>query len=191
MNFNGVPGYSPYESGYEDYGVSYDHGSGGKEMTLKKIYELALIAIAYIAFGIFVLQVIICIASVSFFLINFTIGRMNIPKRMSLGGKQAKTHASMMMVPTDGVDGGVDGGVEGGAEGGVDAEGRHRQKRSLQITSLTEVLRVKLIIINIFTDFCFFIFRSDQCHCTQRIEINRNRTRSRGRQRKLLEANNL
>lgn len=66
-------GYSPYEPGY-DYGMSYDGGGGGassghssssgKEMTLKKVYELALTAIAYLAFGIFVLQVIMCITTV-------------------------------------------------------------------------------------------------------------------------------
>lgn len=66
-------GYSPYEPGY-DYGVSYDgdgggghghsSGSSGKEMTLRKVYELALTAIAYLAFGIFVLQVIMCITTV-------------------------------------------------------------------------------------------------------------------------------
>lgn len=65
-------GYSPYESGYE-YGMTYDNGGGhgnggnsssGKEMTLKKVYELALTAIAYLAFGIFVLQVIMCITTV-------------------------------------------------------------------------------------------------------------------------------
>lgn len=39
-------------------------GSSGKEMTLKKVYELALTAIAYLAFGIFVLQVIMCITTV-------------------------------------------------------------------------------------------------------------------------------
>lgn len=51
--------------------MSYDHGGGhsssggsGKEMTLKKVYELALTAIAYLAFGIFVLQVIMCITTV-------------------------------------------------------------------------------------------------------------------------------
>lgn len=58
-----------YNLGY-DYGMSYDSGGGGggggfgKEMTLKKVYELALTAIAYLAFGIFVLQVIMCITTV-------------------------------------------------------------------------------------------------------------------------------
>lgn len=54
----------PYDSGYENYGMSYDQGGSGKEMTLKKVYELALTAIAYLAFGIFVLQVIMCITTV-------------------------------------------------------------------------------------------------------------------------------
>lgn len=56
-----------YETGWqpESYGMSYDSGGGsGKEMTLKKVYELALTAIAYLAFGIFVLQVIMCITTV-------------------------------------------------------------------------------------------------------------------------------
>lgn len=48
--------------------MSYDSGGGGsgsgKEMTLKKVYELALTAIAYLAFGIFILQVIMCITTV-------------------------------------------------------------------------------------------------------------------------------
>lgn len=58
-----------YETGWqpESYGMSYDSGGSGgssKEMTLKKVYELALTAIAYLAFGIFVLQVIMCITTV-------------------------------------------------------------------------------------------------------------------------------
>lgn len=56
-------GYTPYESG-DDYGISYESGGSGKEMTLKKVYELALTAIAYLAFGIFILQVIMCITTV-------------------------------------------------------------------------------------------------------------------------------
>lgn len=56
-------GYSSYDSNYDSYGVSDDRT--GKEMTLKKVYELALTAIAYLAFGIFVLQVIMCITAVS------------------------------------------------------------------------------------------------------------------------------
>lgn len=49
-----------------DYGMSYESSGGGsgKEMTLKKVYELALTAIAYLAFGIFILQVIMCITTV-------------------------------------------------------------------------------------------------------------------------------
>ncbi|XP_031631439.1 uncharacterized protein LOC116345865 [Contarinia nasturtii] len=54
-----------YDVGGDDYGVSYDSSGGSsKEMTLKKVYELALTAIAYLAFGIFVLQVIMCITTV-------------------------------------------------------------------------------------------------------------------------------
>lgn len=45
--------------------MSFDSGGSGKEMTLKKIYELALTAIAFLSFGIFVLQVIMCITAVS------------------------------------------------------------------------------------------------------------------------------
>lgn len=56
-------GYAAFDQDYESYGISYDNGSS-KEMTLKKIYELALTAIAYLAFGIFVLQVIMCITAV-------------------------------------------------------------------------------------------------------------------------------
>lgn len=58
--------YAGYDIGGDDtYGVSYDSGGGSsKEMTLKKVYELALTAIAYLAFGIFVLQVIMCITTV-------------------------------------------------------------------------------------------------------------------------------
>lgn len=59
--------YIGYETGWqpETYGMSYDSGGGSsKEMTLKKVYELALTAIAYLAFGIFVLQVIMCITTV-------------------------------------------------------------------------------------------------------------------------------
>lgn len=52
-----------YDSGY-DYGMSYDSGGSSKEMTLKKVYELALTAIAYLAFGIFILHVIMCITTV-------------------------------------------------------------------------------------------------------------------------------
>lgn len=58
-----------YDSGY-DYGMSYDSGGSGKEMTLKKVYELALTAIAYLAFGIFVLHVIMCITTVRSFIAN-------------------------------------------------------------------------------------------------------------------------
>lgn len=49
--------------------MSIDNGGSGKEMTLKKVYELALTAIAFLSFGIFVMQVIMCITAVS----NFTI----------------------------------------------------------------------------------------------------------------------
>lgn len=59
---------SPYDSNYDSYSVS-EHGSG-KEMTLKKVYELALTAIAYLAFGIFILQVIMCITTVRFYKIS-------------------------------------------------------------------------------------------------------------------------
>lgn len=59
-------GYGPIDGGYEGYGMSFDSGGGsGKEMTLKKVYELALTAIAFLSFGIFVLQVIMCITAVS------------------------------------------------------------------------------------------------------------------------------
>lgn len=52
-----------YDTGY-DYGMTYDSGGSSKEMTLKKVYELALTAIAFLSFGIFVLQVIMCITTV-------------------------------------------------------------------------------------------------------------------------------
>lgn len=42
-------------------------GGGGskKEMTLRNIYDIALTAIAYLSFGLFVLQVIMCITLVT------------------------------------------------------------------------------------------------------------------------------
>lgn len=68
-NFGLFAIYAGYESSWqpESYGsgMSYESGGGSsKEMTLKKVYELALTAIAYLAFGIFVLQVIMCITTV-------------------------------------------------------------------------------------------------------------------------------
>lgn len=47
--------------------MAMDNNGSGKEMTLKKVYELALTAIAFLSFGIFVLQVIMCITAVSKF----------------------------------------------------------------------------------------------------------------------------
>lgn len=59
--------HSPYDIGYENYNVSDYHNGSSKEMTLKKVYELALTAIAYLAFGVYVLQVIMCITTVVFY----------------------------------------------------------------------------------------------------------------------------
>lgn len=63
-------GYFPVEHG-DGYGpwnmmISHDDGGGSaKEMALKKVYDIALTAIAYLSFGLFVLQVIMCITMVS------------------------------------------------------------------------------------------------------------------------------
>lgn len=61
-NLKGI--HTPYDAGYENYGVIDDNNGSHKEMTLKKVYELALTAIAYLAFGIYILQVIMCITTV-------------------------------------------------------------------------------------------------------------------------------
>lgn len=56
-----------WDQGYEEWGVMNEGGSGGggkKEMTLRNIYDIALTAIAYLSFGLFVLQVIMCITLV-------------------------------------------------------------------------------------------------------------------------------
>lgn len=54
-----------YDVGYEEWnGMSDGGGSSKKEMTLRNIYDIALIAIAYLSFGLFVLQVIMCITLV-------------------------------------------------------------------------------------------------------------------------------
>lgn len=44
-----------------------DGGGGGskKEMTLRNIYDIALTAIAFLSFGLFALQVIMCITLVT------------------------------------------------------------------------------------------------------------------------------
>lgn len=51
----------------EDWGMTAEenHGHGSKkEMTLRNIYDIALTAIAYLSFGLFILQVIMCITLV-------------------------------------------------------------------------------------------------------------------------------
>lgn len=57
-----------YEN-FEDWGAISEGGGGGggskKEMTLRNIYDIALTAIAYLSFGLFVLQVIMCITLVT------------------------------------------------------------------------------------------------------------------------------
>lgn len=59
-------GYGPIEGGFEGWqGMHMDSTGSSKEMTLKKVYELALTAIAFLSFGIFVMQVIMCITAVS------------------------------------------------------------------------------------------------------------------------------
>lgn len=53
-------------SGHEYYDVS-DEKSSSKEMTLRDIFDIALTTIAFLSFGIFVLQVLMCITMVIFF----------------------------------------------------------------------------------------------------------------------------
>lgn len=57
-----------YDQNYEDWGVMNEGGGGGgskKEMTLRNIYDIALTAIAFLSFGLFALQVIMCITLVT------------------------------------------------------------------------------------------------------------------------------
>lgn len=56
-------GYAHSGSGYDDYSVSYDKSSS-KEMTLRDIFDIALTTLAFLSFGMFILQVIMCITVV-------------------------------------------------------------------------------------------------------------------------------
>ncbi len=51
--------------GYDHYGgdVSYDKGS--KEMGLKDLFDIALTTLAFLSFGMFILQVLMCITMVN------------------------------------------------------------------------------------------------------------------------------
>lgn len=52
-----------YEHEHEHYGdVSYDKGS--KEMGLKDFFDIALTTLAFLSFGMFTLQVLMCITMV-------------------------------------------------------------------------------------------------------------------------------
>lgn len=55
-----------YEPPHVPQFVHYHHGGGSskKEMILKDLFEIALTALAFLSFGIFAIQVILCIAAV-------------------------------------------------------------------------------------------------------------------------------
>lgn len=65
-----------YDQGWEEWNGMGDGGGGNskKEMTLRNIYDIALTAIAYLSFGLFVLQVIMCITLVWNSIFRFCIG---------------------------------------------------------------------------------------------------------------------
>lgn len=110
-------------------------------MTLKKVYELALTAIAYLAFGIFVLQVIMCITAVTF-LYNYCVCYENDLYFEIIFVFKVKTHSgmTMMMMPTD---------MEGMEMGEVEEGRAKRQKRSTTVT---------------FSEVNLFIFKKTMCH---------------------------
>ena len=85
-----LQGETPYNGARGDYGyhtsIGIEEKSIGKGLGLKDLFDIALTTLAFLSFGMFILQVIMCIT-------------------------MTKTDANMMMIPVDGeVDG--DGSVE-------------------------------------------------------------------------------
>lgn len=124
---------SGYDQGYEEWGVMNEGGGGGskKEMTLRNIFDIALTAIAYLSFGLFVLQVIMCITLVTptiFFPLHRT------RKEIFSIILQTKTHAGMTMMPmtmdTDGME---------ELDGAAEMTEVRRKKRSTSSSILSEV----------------------------------------------------
>lgn len=63
-----------YEPGYaQDYYDVSDEKSSSKEMTLRDIFDIALTTLAFLSFGMFLLQVLMCITMVIFYDIDFVV----------------------------------------------------------------------------------------------------------------------
>lgn len=128
-----------------------NEGGGGskKEMTLRNIYDIALTAIAFLSFGLFALQVIMCITLVRR---SILLMRRDFGTEIFFNTFQTKTHAGMSMMPmtmeTDGME-----EMEGAAE---IAEVR-RKKRSTPSSVLSEATIHQSLRYSTLINFIFLI----------------------------------
>lgn len=68
-----------YPTGHDEYQEVHSQPSGhdegkeqSKEMSLKDLFDIALTTLAFLSFGMFILQVLMCITMVSRFSLKFT-----------------------------------------------------------------------------------------------------------------------